>query len=142
MLRRMLLFFRKHIMKLDDRSQVEIAIENGFKMGVNCHIMEGCIIDPGHCFLITLGDNVCLAPRVHLLAHDASTKQTLGYTKNRACQYRERLLHRCKFNRPARGDNRQRLNSRCEFACEQGYPRGERLCRKPRKIYLQCRGLL
>ncbi|NLB37158.1 MAG: acyltransferase, partial [Clostridiales bacterium] len=45
------------------------------------HIMEGCIIDPGHCFLITLGDNVCLAPRVHLLAHDASTKQTLGYTK-------------------------------------------------------------
>jgi len=68
-------------MKIDDRSQVEIAVENGFKMGTGCHIKDGCIIDPGHCFLITLGDNVTLAPRVHLLAHDASTKRTLGYTK-------------------------------------------------------------
>lgn len=34
------------------------------------------IIDPGHCWLITIGDNVTLAPRVH-----ASTKLYLGYTK-------------------------------------------------------------
>lgn len=81
MLRKLILFVRKHVIKIDDRSQIEIAVENGFKMGSNCSIKEGCIIDPGHCFLITLGDNVTLAPRVHLLAHDASTKLTLGYTK-------------------------------------------------------------
>lgn len=39
------------------------------------------IIDPGHCWLIELGDDVTLAPRVHSLAHDASTKRELGYTR-------------------------------------------------------------
>ena len=31
--------------------------------------------------MITIGDNVTLAPGVHLLAHDASTKNFWGYTK-------------------------------------------------------------
>ena len=30
---------------------------------------------------LEIGDNVTLAPRVHILAHDASTKIPLGYTK-------------------------------------------------------------
>ena len=42
---------------------------------------DGCILDPGHVFLITIGDNVTFAPRVHILAHDASTKELTGYTK-------------------------------------------------------------
>ncbi len=81
MLRMLILFVRKRILKIDDRSQIQIAVENGFTYGKGCQFKEGCIIDPGHCFLITLGDRVTLAPRVHLLAHDASTKNKLGYTK-------------------------------------------------------------
>ena len=50
-------------------------------MGENLQIMDGCIIDPSHCWHIKIGDNVTLAPRVHILAHDASTKMFLGYTK-------------------------------------------------------------
>lgn len=73
------IWIRKHLLHIDDRSAIEIAIANGLKIGKNHHIMEGCIIDPGHCFLITIGDNVTLAPRVHILAHDASTKMHLGY---------------------------------------------------------------
>lgn len=42
--------------------------------------MGECIIDPGHCWLIEIGDRVTLAPRVHILAHDASSKRPLGYT--------------------------------------------------------------
>lgn len=80
MIRKIILFVRKHIMKIDDRSQLEVAIENGLTIGKDCHIMGECIIDPGHCFLITIGDRVTLAPRVHILAHDASTKRILGYT--------------------------------------------------------------
>lgn len=80
MIRKIILFIRKHIMKIDDRSQLEVAIENGLTIGKDCHIMGECIIDPGHCFLITIGDRVTLAPRVHILAHDASTKRILGYT--------------------------------------------------------------
>ena len=77
---RIYLWIRKHILKIDDRSQLEIAIENGLKIGKECHVMGECILDPGHCWLIEIGDRVTLAPRVHILAHDASTKRILGYT--------------------------------------------------------------
>lgn len=73
-------WIRKYLLKIDDRSQLEIAISNGLQIGKNCHILGECIIDPGHCWLISIGDNVTLAPRVHILAHDASTKRILGYT--------------------------------------------------------------
>ena len=55
--------------------------KDGLVYGKNFHAQEGTIIDPGHCWLIEIGDNVTLAPRVHILAHDASTKIPLGYTK-------------------------------------------------------------
>lgn len=55
--------------------------KDGLIVGNNFHAMEGVIIDPGHCWLIEIGDNVTLAPRVHILAHDASTKNIFGYTK-------------------------------------------------------------
>lgn len=55
--------------------------KDGLVYGKNFHVQEGTIIDPGHCWLIEIGDNVTLAPRVHILAHDASTKIPLGYTK-------------------------------------------------------------
>ena len=73
-------FIRHRILHIDDRSQLDIAISNGLKMGKDCHVMGECIIDPGHCWLIEIGDRVTLAPRVHILAHDASTKRPLGYT--------------------------------------------------------------
>lgn len=56
-------------------------VQDGLTVGKNFHAQEGVIIDPGHCWLITIGNNVTLAPRVHILAHDASTKIPLGYTK-------------------------------------------------------------
>jgi maltose O-acetyltransferase len=43
--------------------------------------MSGVIIDPSHCWHISIGDNVILAPNVHILAHDASTKPFLNYTR-------------------------------------------------------------
>lgn len=55
--------------------------KDGFKFGKNFNAQYGVIIDPGHCWLIEVGDNVTLAPRVHILAHDASMKRLLGYTK-------------------------------------------------------------
>ncbi len=56
-------------------------ISRGLKIGKNFKMMGGCILDPAHCWHITIGDDVTLAPRVHILAHDASTKTHLGYTK-------------------------------------------------------------
>lgn len=56
-------------------------IKTGLKVGNNFKRQQGCIIDYSHCWLISIGNNVTLAPRVHILAHDASTKEYLGYTK-------------------------------------------------------------
>lgn len=59
----------------------EKLIKMGLKVGKNFGRLNGVILDPSHCWLITIGDNVTLAPRVHILAHDASTKEFLNYTK-------------------------------------------------------------
>lgn len=75
------LWIRKHVMKIDDRSQLEIAIENGLRIGKNSNIQDQVILDPSHCWLIDIGDNVTIAPRAYILCHDASTKNSIGYTK-------------------------------------------------------------
>ena len=59
----------------------EKLISMGMTVGTNFKRLHGVILDPAHCWLITIGDNVTMAPRVHILCHDASTKQFLNYTK-------------------------------------------------------------
>lgn len=56
-------------------------IKRGLKIGMNFKRMGGVIIDPWHCYHITIGDNVVLAPRVHVLAHDSSTGLFIGKTR-------------------------------------------------------------
>ena len=56
-------------------------VKRGMKVGKNFSRQQGCFIDPTHCFLVTIGDNVTLSLRVTILAHDASSKQLIGYTK-------------------------------------------------------------
>lgn len=53
----------------------------GVKIGDGCKFQSEVIIDFSHTWLIEIGNNVTLAPRVHVLAHDASTKRVLEYTK-------------------------------------------------------------
>lgn len=59
----------------------EDLIDMGLKVGKNFCRMHGVILDPSHCWLISIGDNVTLAPRVHVLAHDASLVNHLGYAR-------------------------------------------------------------
>jgi len=56
-------------------------IKRGLVVGKNFNRQQGCFIDPTHCWLITIGNNVTFSIRVVLLAHDASTKQIMGCTK-------------------------------------------------------------
>lgn len=56
-------------------------VEKGLRLGVNVDIIESFFFDPSHCFLISIGDNCTICPNVRLIAHDASTKKHLGYTK-------------------------------------------------------------
>lgn len=59
----------------------EKLIAMGMQVGENFKRLHGVILDPSHCWLIEIGDNVTMAPRVHILCHDASTKAFLNYTK-------------------------------------------------------------
>ena len=59
----------------------EKLISMGMKVGKNFGRLNGVILDPSHCWLIEIGDNVTMAPRVHILCHDASTKKFINYTK-------------------------------------------------------------
>lgn len=52
----------------------------GLKVGVNFNMQKDVILDDSHCWLIEIGDNVTMAPRVHVLCHDASTKHHIDYT--------------------------------------------------------------
>lgn len=56
-------------------------ISKGLKMGKDVQIIDAFFFDPSHCFLISIGDNTVICPNVRLIAHDASTKMILGYTK-------------------------------------------------------------
>jgi maltose O-acetyltransferase len=71
----------KLIFKIKNYNKIPRLIRLGLKVGKNFQPQVGCIIDPSLCWLVTIGDNVTLAPRVHILAHDASTQTLLGFTK-------------------------------------------------------------
>lgn len=60
---------------------VMACLERGMKVGKHCHGLSACTIDYAHCWLIEIGNHVTFAPQVYLLAHDASTKRYLDYTK-------------------------------------------------------------
>ena len=72
---------KEFVYRLRGDFTTEKLVSMGMKVGHNFKRLNGVILDPGHCWLIEIGDNVTLAPRVHILCHDASTKTFLNYTK-------------------------------------------------------------
>ena len=72
---------KEFIYRLRGEYTTEKLISMGMKVGKDFGRLNGVILDPSHCWLIDIGDHVLMAPRVHILCHDASTKQFLGYTK-------------------------------------------------------------
>jgi maltose O-acetyltransferase len=63
------------------RSYIDNLIKKGLILGKDVNIIDTFFFDPSHCFLISIGDNCTICPNVRLIAHDASTKKILGYTK-------------------------------------------------------------
>ena len=69
------------IRRLTGEVPTTTLVKRGLKVGKDFNRQQGCYIDPTHCFLIEIGNNVTFSIRVTVLAHDASTKKILGYTK-------------------------------------------------------------
>lgn len=72
---------KEFVYRLRGDHTTEWLIRHGLTVGHNFKRLIGTTIDPSHCWLIEIGNDVTLAPRVSLLAHDASTWTMLGYTK-------------------------------------------------------------
>lgn len=67
--------------RIRGEQSLERLIKRGLVIGENYFIQDGVYIDPSHCWHIKIGNNVAIATKVQILAHDASTKFFLGYTR-------------------------------------------------------------
>lgn len=74
-------FVKEIVYRLRGEYTTDRLVSMGMTIGKNFKRLNGVILDPSHCWLISIGNNVTMAPRVHILCHDASTKQFLNYTK-------------------------------------------------------------
>ena len=72
---------KEFVFRLRGDHTTERLVSMGMKVGKNFKRMVGSILDPSHSWLIEIGNNVTIAPRAHILCHDASTKTFLGYTR-------------------------------------------------------------
>ena len=73
----------------------EKLISMGMKVGKNFGRLHGVILDPSHCWLIEIGDDVTMAPRVHVLCHDASTSRIYKDWKSKDWKQRIRRSRKC-----------------------------------------------
>ena len=69
------------LIKKKKRAYIKMLVKRGLQIGSNVKIIDTFFFDPSHCFLISIGDNSTICPNVRLIAHDASSKKILGYTK-------------------------------------------------------------
>ena len=74
---------RQLIQLINREIPTKTLVKRGMKVGKNFNRQQGCFIDPTHCWLITIGDDVTFSIRVTVLAHDASMKKRIGYTRIR-----------------------------------------------------------
>lgn len=73
--------FKTLVKMISGEVPTSVLVSRGMKVGTDFNRQQGSYIDPTHCFLIEIGNNVTFSIRVTVLAHDASTKKSLGYTK-------------------------------------------------------------
>jgi maltose O-acetyltransferase len=71
--------FRK--IKID--RHLKKLVSRGLIIGEGCNFVEieSLFLDPSHCYLISIGNQCIIAPNVRFIAHDASTKLFINYTK-------------------------------------------------------------
>ena len=68
-----------HAQEMQER--IDALKARGLIVGRNFNLQNGVEIDWSHTWHIIIGDDVTIAPRVIILAHDTSTNQALGYTR-------------------------------------------------------------
>jgi len=74
-------FMRRVRSRLSGMPDLELLAEAGVQLGKGVTVERGAKLDPGHPWLISIGDGSTIAPEVYIIAHDASVRQPMGWTK-------------------------------------------------------------
>jgi maltose O-acetyltransferase len=64
---------------------------DGMVIGEGCYIGRRVVFDVWNCWLITVGESCIFSPESMVLAHDASTKRAIGYTRLRRTAIGDRV---------------------------------------------------
>lgn len=72
---------KRFVYRLRGEYTLEQLIKMGLSVGKEFNPQLGVSLDPSHCWLISIGDNVTMAPHVQVFAHDAGTCAHLGYAR-------------------------------------------------------------
>jgi len=67
--------------RLRGEVDVQALLDRGLTLGKGVYFAPWVLIDPVAAFLISIGDHTSFAPRVQILAHDASCRRSLGHTR-------------------------------------------------------------
>jgi maltose O-acetyltransferase len=71
---------RRVIQRLRGELNVDRLVARGLRIGHGTFVARDAYIDPGHPWLISIGHDSGLSPRVIVLVHDASMKRHIDYT--------------------------------------------------------------
>jgi maltose O-acetyltransferase len=69
------------ILYLRGQRSVGWYLRRGLRIGERCDLQQPFELDPSHCWLVEIGDDVTFAPDVHVIVHDAGTKGCVGHTR-------------------------------------------------------------
>ena len=69
------------LQRLRGELNVDRLVAQGLEVGRGTFVARNVYLDPGHPWLITIGDDSGLSPGVIVMVHDASMKRLAGYTR-------------------------------------------------------------
>src|SRR3954452_23901661 len=72
---------RRLLRGLRNELDLEALKRQGLQLGAGAQIADGAWIDPGWPWLISIGENVVMAPRAMVFAHDAGMRLHLDVTR-------------------------------------------------------------
>src|ERR1700730_5542227 len=67
--------------RLRGQTSRDVLVEHGLTLGENVFLGHRVYIDPRHCWLLEIGDRAVISPNTVILAHDASTRRQLGFSR-------------------------------------------------------------
>jgi maltose O-acetyltransferase len=74
-------FIQRLRSRLSGMPDLERLRQDGVQIGKDVVVERGARLDPGHPWLISIGDGTTIAPEAYIIAHDASVRQPTGWTK-------------------------------------------------------------